>query len=401
MRGVFEYQGRQIMNTSSNTSADGRVSATPIALKGRTAAVLLAAALITACSEEVPVKDEVVRPVRAMQIGDATDFDSRSFPGTAKATHEANLSFRVSGPLIERPVFVGDEMKAGGTLAQIDPTDFQVELRNAEALLQRATANQERAKLDLDRLERIRKQDPGAASEVKLDEARDNLNQAKADVSARDATVEAARNALQYTTLKAPFNGTVVATYVENFEFVRAKERVIRLLDTTRIEFVVNLPESLISYAPFVRDVKVVFDSYPDHPVSAEIKEIGTEASQTTRTYPVNLIMDQPEGFRILPGMAGRATGNVDVPADGQLAQGLTVPVTAVFSPREDDKTYVWIIDPDQGTVSSREVKTEALTEAGIRIVEGLEDGEWVATAGANYLREGQKVKLLGKDGES
>jgi RND family efflux transporter MFP subunit len=367
----------------------------------RITAALLAMALVAGCGEQAPPAKEIVRPVRAMQIGDSTDFDSRSFPGTAKATHEANLSFRVSGPLIERPVFVGDEMKAGDTLAQIDPTDFQVEQRNAEALLERATANKERATLDLDRLERIRKQDPGAASEVAIDKARDNLNQAKADVSARDATVEAARNALRYTTLKAPFDGTVVATYVENFEFVRARERVIRLLDTTRIEFVVNLPESLISYAPYVRNIKVVFDSYSDHPVAAEIKEIGTEASQTTRTYPVNLIMDQPEGFQILPGMAGRATGAVDLPAGVQLAQGLTVPVTAVFSPHEDDKTYVWIFDPDTDTVSSREVKTEALTEAGIRIVEGLENGEWVATAGANYLQEGQKVKLLGKDDES
>ena len=58
-------------------------------------------------------------------------------------------------------------------------------------------------------------------------------------------------------------------------------------------------------------------DTYPDKEIAATIKEIGKEASKTTRTYPVTLLMDQPEGFKVLPGMAGRTVG-----AEGDLPAG-------------------------------------------------------------------------------
>ena len=73
----------------------------------------------------------------------------------------------------------------------------------------------------------------------------------------------------------------------------------------------VSIPESQSSLAPHVRNVKVRFDAFPGLGVPATIKEIGTEADKTTRSYPVRVIMDQPEGNRILPGMAGRASGEL------------------------------------------------------------------------------------------
>ena len=165
-----------------------------------------------------------------------------------------------------------------------------------------------------------------------------------------------------------------------------------RIVDDSRVEMVISIPESLISYAPHVKDIKVTFDTFPDQPIPATIKEIGTEASQTTRTYPVTLIMDQPEGFKILAGMAGRTSGT---PPDSFAGDRLEVPVSAVFSPEEDEKTYVWIIDEQSKTVSRREVSTGELTSRGISIASGLEPGEWIATAGVHTLKEGQEVKLL------
>ena len=81
----------------------------------------------------------------------------------------------------------------------------------------------------------------------------------------------------------------------------------LRILDDSRIEMVVNIPENLISFAQYVKKVFVSFDAFPEQELEATIKEIGTEASSTTRTFPVTLIMDhQPSEFKILPGMAGK-----------------------------------------------------------------------------------------------
>jgi multidrug efflux pump subunit AcrA (membrane-fusion protein) len=158
---------------------------------------------------------------------------------------------------------------------------------------------------------------------------------------------------------------------------------------------VINIPESLISMAPQAKNIEVIFDPFPDRKIPAEIKEIGTEASRTTRTYPVTLIMDQPEDINILPGMAGKASGKPDADDMSKLAIGKQVPVAAILSPDDIEKTYVWIINEQSKTVAKREVIIGKLTDTGIMVTSGLEDGEWVATAGVNYLREGMEVRIL------
>ena len=357
-----------------------------------TTVILIGLMLLTACAEPPPPTKPNIRPVKAIQIADRQEFAGRAFPGMAKATREVELSFRVSGPLIALPIQIGQTVNAGDVLAQIDPRDYQVNLRNVGGQIDESKAALVRAENDLKRQENIFKQHPGATSEQAIDQTREQRDSAKANMTSLRASLAAASDQLSYTKLKAPFSGTVVATYVENFEYVRAKQAIARLIDDSRIEMVINIPENLISMVPDVRNIRVTFDTFPDHEITAEIKEIGTEASDITRTYPVTLIMDQPAGVKILPGMSGRASGD---PPEQMLALhgAMTVPVSATFA--LGDETYVWVIDLATNIVSKREVTTGMLTNTGIGIVDGLSPGEWVATAGVHFLAEGQEVRLM------
>jgi multidrug efflux pump subunit AcrA (membrane-fusion protein) len=179
---------------------------------------------------------------------------------------------------------------------------------------------------------------------------------------------------------------------VEAFEDVRPKQPVVRLLDPSKIEMWVNVPENLISLEPYVDKVWVRFDAL-DIEVTAEIKEVGTEASQTTRTFPVNLIMDQPKGAKILPGMAGVARYTLNMPQDTKASEFL-IPVTAVFTDPDKQKSFVWLIDETALTISRHEIIPGKLTGRGLK-VQGLQPGQWIAVAGVELLREGQKVKIL------
>jgi RND family efflux transporter MFP subunit len=216
----------------------------------------------------------------------------------------------------------------------------------------------------------------------------------QADVAAEEAALTRAQLDLDYTNLHAPFSGIVVKTYVDNFENIRAKQPTIRLVDSSRIEMIVDIPESLISLVPQVKETIAVFDAFPDRLITGTIKEIGTEASDTTRTYPVTLIMDQPEDIKILPGMAGRVSASTP-PQDVVAQAGIEIPVSATFTTEEPGSTFVWVIDETSKTVSQRRVRTGNLTDRGITITEGLSPGEWIAIAGVHYLREGQQVKIL------
>jgi multidrug efflux system membrane fusion protein len=98
-----------------------------------------AAMMLSACERGEPVTEEPVRPVRAIKVGEAGPLAERWFPGRARAHHEADLSFRVSGPLIVLPNdIVGREYKAGEVIARIDPRDYEVKVADIEAQLARA-----------------------------------------------------------------------------------------------------------------------------------------------------------------------------------------------------------------------------------------------------------------------
>jgi RND family efflux transporter MFP subunit len=360
------------------------------------ALMLLPVLLLAGCKKEEPAEKSVVRPVKAMQVGGVEVLIGRTFPGQAKASQEVNLAFRIAGTLTERPVDVGTEVKEGDLVARLDPRDYQVELDNAQGQLAKARAGLTLAKSDYERVTRIYDKDPGAISEAMIDAKKGEMDSARAQVRSLGAAVNAAKDNLSYTYLHAPFAGTVTMTFVENFEDVQAKQQIARIVDTKKIEFMVSIPESLISYAPQVKKVWVRFDTFPDREIPATIKEIGKEPSRTTRTYPVTLIMDQPEDIKILPGMAGKSVADKEFyeALEGYPDQGYEIPVTAAFSD-EEDKTYVWIIDEETKTVSRREVQTGQLSDTGILITEGLEPGEWIATAGVHTLREGQQVKII------
>jgi RND family efflux transporter MFP subunit len=328
-------------------------------------------------SEEPPV--EVVRPVISIVVADVASFRESTLPGRAKAAQEANLAFEVPGKLIERPAEVGDRVERGQLLARLDPRDYEAQLLSAQGAYRTAKADYERAEALL-------------AEEAVAENVRDR-RRAAFDVSA--GRLKQAEKALEDTELLAPFAGTVTATYLENFQNALAKQPVVRLVDTSRIEMEVSVPESLISLAPIAYDVQVEFDAYPGRKIPATVTEIGDEASAATRTYPVTVVMDPPEDIDIKPGMAGKAKARADLPPAAQKI-GIEIPLSALFAPADDPekRSYVWIVDPGALQVSRREVAMQQLTRWGAR-VGGLKPGERVVTVGVHHLREGQRISLL------
>jgi len=350
--------------------------------------------LLQGCGKEEVAEKKVIRQVMAMKVTEILQFRQRQFPGTAKATQEIDLSFRVSGPLITLPVNIGDEVSTGDVVARIDPRDYEVRLRSSRGELNEAIAIVKRAEADYKRIKSIFETDPGAVSQVAVDNALQVRDSGRAAVDALSASVATAKDQLSYSYLKAPFDGIVVNKYVENFQDVRAKQAVVRIIDDSHIEMIISIPENLIALAGAAINIEVVFDTFPDRKIPAEIKEIGKEASRTTRTYPVTLIMEQPDDINILPGMAGKATG--EAPEDTSLLpEGRPVPLSAIFSPDDIDKTYVWIIDEKSKLVTKHEVTTGRLSNTGIMVTDGLESGVWIAIAGVHNLREGMEVRIL------
>jgi RND family efflux transporter MFP subunit len=178
---------------------------------------------------------------------------------------------------------------------------------------------------------------------------------------------------------------------VQNFQTVQIKQPILRLLDTSRIKFGVDLPETVMPLLPYVKEIWVTFQAAPGDKLPATIQEISHEASRSTRTYRVTVVMNQPEGVQILPGMSGELRARIEPPTTQPAAMEVLAP--ALFED-SDGKTCVWVVDTSSMTVHRQPVKTSRPTKTGF-LVEGLKVGQTIVTAGVHYLKEGQKVRIL------
>ena len=425
-------------DTRNNDAANFR-------LMGTAFLVLALAVSFLSCGkkEETKVEKEVVRPVKIMEVGGTTsDAVRRRFPGTVRASKRVDLAFQVDGRLIELPVEEGQRIKGGDLIGRIDPRDFEVALRNAEAQLdtaratlksmrqarpediRRLTANVEKAEAILrlatkeyDRWMRIKAADPGAVSQRMIDRAFEQKEHAEADlakareelqigqvgsrpedIEAKEAeirsletAVDGAKLQLSYTYLRAPFSGMISKRHVDNFQEVRRKEAIVSLDDILHIEVLVDLPERDMALARGDGTAKVYgeFEAAPGKRYPLRVKEFAARADPVTQTYKVTLEMDQPKEITILPGMTATA-----VAEDRKVSTSrVVIPAIAVFA-NQAGASHVWVIQPESMTVQARKVTPGDLTGSeDIVIREGLKPGEKIAVSGVSQLQEGMKVR--------
>lgn len=342
-------------------------------------ALMLAFLLATGCEKkEEAVPKEVIRPVKVITVAGSSSNIPLIFPGKTRANQRVELSFKIPGPLVEMSVEEGQFIKKGKLIARILPRDFKINLDAAKARAVNADRQYERYKELY-----VRKQ----VSKADFDRYK-----ASRDVAA--ANLEDAKNALKDTYLKAPFDGIVAKRHVQNFEEVQAKQPIVFFQDNSKIEILVDAPENLIVTLEQERKIEAAatFAAAPGKAFPVTLKEYSTEADPQTQTYQVVLIMDQPEGINILPGMTATVTGKR--PETEKMAVQIIIPAISVMEDPQE-KAFVWVLKKEGMTVHKTEVTVGEMTGSkNILILKGLTGGEVIVTSGLTKLQEGMKVSI-------
>lgn len=351
--------------------------------------------LFIATSCEKKETTEAARPVKTLLVNEVTSSDNQiQFPGTLRAFKRADLSFRVDGTVMIRDIYAGYRAHQDEILVQLDPREYEIAVQKTKGTVESFEAQLNFAERDFERMKKIYERDPGAISISLVDRKKETVNQLKAELTVANSDLKKASDDLSYTSLKAPFDGIVAAIYVENHEQVRAKQLVLRFLDIADREMEINVPEKFINRLLAGRD-RLVFDvrldAFPDTTFSASIKEIGTEASSTTQTYPVTLsLQNVPVEFSLLAGMSGKAflTESTE-----HTANTFKIPKSAIFS--DGQRAFVWVVEQKTQTVHKQEVKINDIAKGDLVVVqEGLHSGDRIVIAGTSFILEGQKVKF-------
>ncbi|NCC53096.1 MAG: efflux RND transporter periplasmic adaptor subunit [Spartobacteria bacterium] len=309
------------------------------------------------------------------------------FSGTAKAAVETLLSFRVSGEIRERPVTKGMALKAGDLIARLDPTDYELQVKQNEAALAQSEASLEQANADYERVRQLYESQNASKSELDSAQAAYKLARASHDGSLKG--LELAIQQLEYCTLKAPVDGAVASVSAEAHQTVSAGQTIATMTSGDTIEMELGIPETLIGYVSVGQECTVSFDALPGQTIKARVSEVGIQAN-TSSTYPVTLsLIDAPAAIRF--GMVGEATFQFK-PMTGRDA--IIIPRVAVV-PTADGGHYIWIYDPNTSAVKKRMIEIGEVTTEGLMVYDGLNPGEVVVVRGVHQLSDGMKVKLL------
>ncbi len=341
-------------------------------------------ALMTGC-KPAPVEVEIVRPVRTLVVGATPTETSNTYAGEVRARYESTLGFRVGGKLISREVNVGEAVKAGQVLARLDPKDLELGDAAAQAQVSAARSQYQIAGKDLERVRGLHAK--GYASQGELDRFISQYRAASAQLESAEAQGKQIANQARYAALTADADGVVTAVLAESGTVVAPGQPVVQLARDGAIEVAAAIPEDRVNTVKEGMPVMVSLWSEPGKTYAAKIRELSLAADPLTRTYAVRVaVPDAPAEMKL------RMTASVSIPLD-DLPSSIHLPAPAMVT--QGGKAGVWVVEPKTFQVQFRAVQFVGVEGNEVLVASGLQAGERVVTAGASYLRESQKVRLM------
>ncbi len=351
-------------------------------------AAALAVAL-AACGGEAPPAP-APRAVLVVHPGAAGDPGGLAFAGEVRAREESALSFRVGGKLVRRDVDVGDRVRAGQVLAELDPQDLQLQAAAARAQLAAAEGELSRATADRARYATLARQQLVSRSALDAQEAAHAA--AAGQARAARANYDAARNAAGYARLLAPRDGVIALRQAEAGQVVAAGQVVFGLAADGAREIAIALPEARVRDFAVGQPAQVELWNAPGKRLPAHIREISPAADAQTRTYAARVALDDAQ---VAADGLGQSARVYFAAAPG--GARLSVPLAAV-QPGANGGKALWVVDPATHRVRLQPVRLGPYAEDSVPVLDGVSAGDWIVAAGGHLLRAGEVVAPVDRD---
>ena len=355
--------------------------------QGRAALILLALALIaaplTGCfkKEEKAAAEKVVN-VKAAVVERKSLKPFVESVGSLKPNEEVVVSSEVDGILTQLKVDEGSAVSRGMLLAQINETDYRLEVGRAEAALRQAAATLENAKVEYGRKETLYQE--ALVTRQQFDDIVARRALAEGDVDRARSALDLARVRLAKTRIHSPLTGAVREKKVTAGDYVRNGTPLLHLTQNHPVKLSFTVTEKDVARLKIGQECAFRVDSYPDREFKGRLTVIYPNLEERTRTLQAEAVVPNPDLF-LKPGLFARVTLFT-----GPAEDKVVVPVTALLY--ENNKVKVFVAEGDK----ARELFVRVGGKYGemIEIVEGLKGGENLVVVGQNNLAEGVKLHV-------
>ncbi len=354
-------------------------------MKTAARAVLPAALLLAlaACSQP-PQQAEAPRPVEIITVGTPVSYERQVFSGEVRARHEADLGFRVAGKVLRRYADIGTAVKRGQVLAELDPADLQLSADAARAQVAAAQTEFDFAKAELERYRSLLQQK--FISQTAFEARQNAYNATAARLEQARSQHAVTRNQAGYAKLVADADGVITAVHAEPGQVLAAGQPAMRLARLGEKEVLIAVPENRLAELRAAQDIALATWSRPAKVYRGVLRELAPAADPATRTYAAKVSIVDADA-EVLWGM----TANVLL-RSAQTGAVARLPLSALA--QREQQAVVWVADAATATVQPRVVRVGQYAEDGVSVLEGLQAGELVVSAGVHKLLPGQKVRL-------
>ena len=350
---------------------------------GASPSVFLLLALLSACSEHT-VAPEPIRAVRVMTVAAGPITASQEYAAELMPQAESRLGFRVGGKVVRRTVQVGQQVKAGQLLAQLDGVDYRLAADASKAQVASAQANLDLAAAEFKRYTGLREQNFISAAEIERREA--NYKAALFQLQQTQAQAASQGNQTAYTSLVADISGVVTAVDMELGQVVGAATPVVRVAQDGPRDAVFAVPEDTVGSIQLgmPADVRVWASGAV---LPGVVREIAPSADPVTRTFTVKVVLKSKESpplgttVSVLPRFNASAA-----------SEGIKLPTSALY--RAGERTAVWVLDGSSMTVKKTEIALGGVQGSEVLVTSGIKAGDQIVTAGVHVLTDGQKVAI-------
>ena len=342
--------------------------------------------LFAACSEQQaasPPQGRPPSPVRVATVVTQEVQRSVSLVGTVEPWRRSVVASEIAGLVQNFPVEEGMAVKKGQVLARLRTDTLDIRLHSAEASHREARTRYVQARKDLQRVKVLFEKE--LVTQKEYDDAITEEGALRQRFIQLQAEIQQVRDQLNKSRIVAPFDGWITQEFTEVGQWVSAGGQVVEMVDLSRVQIEVPLPERYVKDVRVGDPVTAMFDGLPDRQSEGRVFSVVAQADRAARTFPIKIELPNP-GLIIKSGMVSRVTLQVGAPYEA-----IVIPKDALVL--RGGREFIFLVN--EGKVAQVPVKPELHLDEVVQVSGNLQPGMTVVVEGNERLRPGQPVRIL------
>jgi RND family efflux transporter MFP subunit len=304
--------------------------------------------------------------------------------GSIQPERKADLRAEVSAVVMQVLKENGDVVRKGDVLAKLDQTSIQDNLRSAQDNARNATQSLDQAERNLQRLKTLRAS--GMTSLQALDDAEVRRNGAQSELSASNARAVVARQQLERTIVRAPFDGVVSDRKVSAGDTASIGKELLKVIDPTSMRFAGRVSADKISQVSVGQPVSFRINGYGGQEFRGKVTRVDPSANDVTRQVEVLVSFSDASAQPKVAGLYAEGT------IESSNVQALTLPESVLV--KAGDKASVWRVKNNTLSQVVLQIGVRDPRTGNIEIRSGLTEGDVILRSPSASFKEGQTAEL-------